>query len=547
MQLKNAAQAEAHAARRNVACTLGLAVLFPYFRAFFLSIVKTADVHGTAAFEGAFCAFAVTFALCAALALAVGQRLERLSSSRGALLATGALGALGTALLWAGGSGPAELVQCVAGAATNVVFFTVCLLRYVRELESWEARRATLVVTLAFGLCFASNLLYLLPEVLQAVACAACPLVAALCAPGVAGRAEGTANGRAQTHSADTAGRQGGLAAGAQDTARPTAIAGSPGAPGKAGGPDACGPRDHTSHGLPDPTPLALCVLLALFCIVGNFIRGVTNPWFDISDISIRTLYMSLINVALVAATVALLLKGASIDRVVFLNWVVYMLMFFGGVLAMAVAPADAAHMGSNLATSARVGFTMLLVIFVTSPGRWPGMPITRRAGLFLLVPEALAALVRYIAVPAYLTQAQGQRTVLVAYAGTAAVFILAAAIVIILGFLLLRSAEGATVPQQPAPNPQVDLTAAVAAQESLDALVVERLSERFGLTPREADVVRCASQGHSLEKTAELLGVSVNTVRTHNRSVYAKMGVHSRQEIIELAADVKAQLAEGR
>ena len=112
------------------------------------------------------------------------------------------------------------------------------------------------------------------------------------------------------------------------------------------------------------------------------------------------------------------------------------------------------------------------------------------------------------------------------------------------LGFLLLRSTEAAAQGTMPI-DPAADLTAAIAVQDTVEELVSHELANRYGLTPREAEVVRCASQGHSLEKTAELLGVSVNTVRTHNRSAYAKMDVHSRQEIIELAAAVKAELAE--
>ena len=479
---------------RDFACALGLSILFPYFRAFFLSIVKTAEAHSAGAFEGAFCTFAITFALCAVAALVIGPRLARLATSKKALLANGILGSIGCLLLWLAPLGTLELAQCVVGTATNVIFFTVCLFSYLAALESMELRRATLIVVLGFGLCFASNLFYLVPTVVQAGLCVVSPFIAALCTPQPAQPAQ---------------------TATCKEAASPFSTA-----------------------------SLALCILLALFCIMGNFIRGVTNPWFDISDISIRTLYMSLINIAFVVVTAVLLVRGASLNRVVFFNWIAYMLLFFAGVLVMAVAPEDAARLGSNLATSARVGFTMLLVLFVVAPERWSKMNLTKRASLFLLIPEALAALVRYIAVPAHLSQTQGGQAVLMTYGGTVVIFILSAAIVIMLGFLLLRSTEAAAQGAMPI-DPAADLTAAIAVQDTVEELVSHELANRYGLTPREAEVVRCASQGHSLEKTAEFLGVSVNTVRTHNRSAYAKMDVHSRQEIIELAAAVKAELAE--
>lgn len=254
---------------RDLACALGLSILFPYFRAFFLSIVKTADVHSAGAFEGAFCAFAITFALCAAVALVMGPRLTKLATSRKALLASGILGSIGCLLLWLAPFGALELAQCVAGSAANVVFFTVCLFAYLAALERMELRRATLIVVLGFGLCFASNLFYLFPTVVQAGLCVVSPFVAALCAP---------------------------------LPAHPTPAA-SP--------KEAASPFSTAS--------LALCILLALFCVMGNFIRGITNPWFDISDISIRTLYMSLINIAFVVVTAVLLVRGASLNRVVFL------------------------------------------------------------------------------------------------------------------------------------------------------------------------------------------------------------------------------------
>lgn len=476
---------------RDLVYALGLSILFPYFRAFFLSIVKTAEAHSAGAFEGAFCTFAITFALCAVAALVIGPRLARLVTSKKALLASGILGSIGCLLLWLAPLGTLELAQCVVGTATNVIFFTVCLFSYLAALESMELRRATLIIVLGFGLCFASNLFYLVPTVVQAGLCVVSPFIAALCTPQPARPAQ-TATCKEAASSFSTA-------------------------------------------------SLALCILLALFCVMGNFIRGVTNPWFDISDISIRTLYMSLVNIAFVVVTAALLVRGASLNRVVFFNWIAYMLLFFAGVLVMAVAPEDAARLGSNLATSARVGFTMLLVLFVVAPERWSKMDLTKRASLFLLIPEAL---VRYIAVPAHLSQAQGGQAALMTYGGTVVIFILSAAIVIMLGFLLLRSTEAAAQSAMPI-DPAADLTAAIAVQDTVEGLVSHELANRYGLTPREAEVVRCASQGHSLEKTAELLGVSVNTVRTHNRSAYAKMGVHSRQEIIELAAAVKAELAE--
>jgi DNA-binding NarL/FixJ family response regulator len=51
-------------------------------------------------------------------------------------------------------------------------------------------------------------------------------------------------------------------------------------------------------------------------------------------------------------------------------------------------------------------------------------------------------------------------------------------------------------------------------------------------LTPREADVLELLQNGRSNGEIANTLHVSVETVRTHTRRVYRKLGVRSRREL---------------
>jgi DNA-binding NarL/FixJ family response regulator len=55
-------------------------------------------------------------------------------------------------------------------------------------------------------------------------------------------------------------------------------------------------------------------------------------------------------------------------------------------------------------------------------------------------------------------------------------------------------------------------------------------------LTPREADVLDQLQLGRSNAEIAQALHVSVETVRTHARSVFRKLGVHSRRELSSLS-----------
>lgn len=55
-------------------------------------------------------------------------------------------------------------------------------------------------------------------------------------------------------------------------------------------------------------------------------------------------------------------------------------------------------------------------------------------------------------------------------------------------------------------------------------------------LTPREADVLDQLRVGHSNAEIAVALSVSIETVRTHARSVFRKLGVKGRRELTTLS-----------
>jgi LuxR family maltose regulon positive regulatory protein len=59
-------------------------------------------------------------------------------------------------------------------------------------------------------------------------------------------------------------------------------------------------------------------------------------------------------------------------------------------------------------------------------------------------------------------------------------------------------------------------------------------------LTPRERTVLRLLAQGRSKREIAEELYVSFNTVHSHTKAVYRKLGVSSRREAIEHASDIR-------
>lgn len=66
---------------------------------------------------------------------------------------------------------------------------------------------------------------------------------------------------------------------------------------------------------------------------------------------------------------------------------------------------------------------------------------------------------------------------------------------------------------------------------------ICQALAPVYGLTEREVQICALLAQGHTLEAIASQLGLSANTVRSYSKDLYRKLGVHKKQEIVELIA----------
>src|SRR5262245_43096250 len=54
-----------------------------------------------------------------------------------------------------------------------------------------------------------------------------------------------------------------------------------------------------------------------------------------------------------------------------------------------------------------------------------------------------------------------------------------------------------------------------------------------YELSPHEARVLKLMAEGHNYHTAASELGVSINTIRFHVRSIYEKLQVHSKSEAV--------------
>ena len=83
-------------------------------------------------------------------------------------------------------------------------------------------------------------------------------------------------------------------------------------------------------------------------------------------------------------------------------------------------------------------------------------------------------------------------------------------------------------------PEPVDQVSQASSAPTPLEARAAD-LAGKYHLTPREHEVVLLLAQGRSAPFIGNELGLATNTVRGYVQEAYAKLDVHSKQELIDL------------
>lgn len=78
----------------------------------------------------------------------------------------------------------------------------------------------------------------------------------------------------------------------------------------------------------------------------------------------------------------------------------------------------------------------------------------------------------------------------------------------------------------------------------SSEEMVVQQIAEDYELSAREVDVLKLIICGNSTPAIAEKLFISSNTVKSHRYHIFRKMGVNSKQELVDIRDQYQEQLA---
>ena len=68
-----------------------------------------------------------------------------------------------------------------------------------------------------------------------------------------------------------------------------------------------------------------------------------------------------------------------------------------------------------------------------------------------------------------------------------------------------------------------------------IEGATIGAIAETYALTGREAELLRLISEGNTFKRAGELMALSTSTLQTHAKSLYRKLDVHTRQEVVDL------------
>lgn len=281
-------------------------------------------------------------------------------------------------------------------------------------------------------------------------------------------------------------------------------------------------------------------VTTAVLVLVGAFVRGVVDPMEGTAPVRYMTSLPATLLLSAACAAFGLNLRGrtgraqdASLAFTPFVKgcWAVVVTLMFAGLAWFFVADRK---QGGDIVAVAQYLLTVLLWVTLCCQAS-----TTEADAVALFLPwyaglQALCWLVRYGLVAALIGYESSPGPLDPAEAVALALILAAAPFTLAYGVRRTTASfeekhESACASTE-APE---DKAGDAAASQGTD---LKALADTYRLTPREVEVGQLYSQGYSIGKVAEALGITVPTAQSHMRSVYRKLDVHTKDDFIRTA-----------
>lgn len=259
--------------------------------------------------------------------------------------------------------------------------------------------------------------------------------------------------------------------------------------------------------------------IFGAFIIVGRLIVGIL--YLDGTTVvlseRIETIVLSSVVLCLVAA---MLLRSRQWESMLRRCWVIIAIIYFMGVMLVIPFNSAFSYLGTGTITAELNCFEILLWIILVAVVSQERISPILVFGLYFIFLKALPTLAGRVVVP-WLVDSFGWST-----QEYSVVLVIVMALMLmgsVFVFLNAQAIKNASQASGQIPNqvPRNDICAQIAAEASL--------------SPREVEVLSYVSKGYSTKRIAEMLVVSQGTVQTHVKNMYRKIGVHTKQELIDI------------
>ena len=274
-------------------------------------------------------------------------------------------------------------------------------------------------------------------------------------------------------------------------------------------------------------TVLMLAVLGT--CTVVNLLGKVLIPLDEEPHALLHRLLWPLLFVAIFGA-VALWVLG--LKREPEGLWPLFVLIMVSGLVGypslMAIEPAFAsAYLRAS--QDCLMLFCWLLVASLAYRHGYPRLSFFGWSTVVFVKPPLIVSAVLLMLFSHTLAH-QDQAFVLIATGGAA--FLLVVVVVVLASLELSARAKG---PDHNASEPGPDDAPTGGGYLSSLERASAELRDTYDLTARETDVAMLMARGNTMVQTASELNVSLDTVRAHSKSLYRKLGIHKKQELVAL------------
>lgn len=274
----------------------------------------------------------------------------------------------------------------------------------------------------------------------------------------------------------------------------------------------------------------SLYVLVLVLFLVSSVATGFINSGTASYVPTANTFVRDTLNVGVTVSIIVIIGLSKHLERIKFSLIVVLSILLFGGIFLATLFQQSWFTMGTGLMQTSKSCFSLLLFMLVLIEGMGkPCASETRSMLLKFVIPTTVSSFISYLVVP-LLAQAFG-----VSYSDFWGVLSL------LMGFLLgvfLFSFLSSLVIKY---LPRMEL-----APEEMAGTegVAHAMRQTYGLTEKETEVLALLLEGNTYKKIASLLYVSDSTVQSHAKSIYRKADVHTKQDLVDRAAEMRDSLA---